>query len=788
MPNFNMSPGRRGYTLSTQGVQRTSAGPAINPVLVDSRAGGSIRAMHINPSAGRTEYTPTQVPKAVHSNFFEEAANLAGVWANAALEFQQREDKVAADNAVIQYETFAREAIYGGVGKDGKARPGYAGTKGSEAISAFDATAASLDAERDKLLMELNPAARQMAVMRMHNTHGVAMTRASSHRVTELERARVHSLISEAQSIAGEFEVDPDRAMSLAIDHSKKFDDPVQAAKVLANMVTTGVKTIRDQAIQNKKTPAEAQALMRDFFNKHREKLPESIEVSVSSYVEQQSEILRNKQEVERNKELRKQQSIAEFKGASVVYSIFTAGPAAFGELASYRNHLYTNVFPDDPQRAKEVLSKNYKQALQSIALSEGYESAEVIWKNLQTRVSQGIPLATVDVMADVTAYMAGPLKNTVKTLQVDQIAEEKRDLFVRGMQATTPEELKALQDELTMSDMKAESMAFMNGFFMNRIASITKSRTDELISEQNLNYLRLRGDAERGNTPKFKYDIYKAVETQEISDTHAAKLLDRAEKFAEQKTKPGYYNLKTELKQLVDTEELYYDPDSRTVGFISMLSPDRKDQLKQRLKYLNKSPEVLKNLTIQAMMQEAEQWVNDPAHKDRTYSHWISEFYSQQPGVKENFLINLINRAVGILQMDYQKAFGPTPYIEEAPRVEYEFGQTPTGKEESYAPLSRTGKPPVPSVLAPSHAKIGGTVQEYAYTTVPSTYKTKYRDLNTDSLLALQMIRERRSSIDEHPIDSITSWVNQVMKTPEFEEWKTKKLQTLRLKESSPK
>lgn len=203
--------------LASQRVKTQSAGAQASPVLLSGNAINRISAPRISaPSvplgAAKTRFTPLPVPEIQKDTLtatLEGAADFSTVAVDAAMKYQERENKVYATHAAVGYETKLRELLYGTEDEEGNYQKGYLATNGAESIGAHKNLQQSVDELYEETLNNLEPAVRQKAMLSLSSSRDTALSKAATHRAGQLQVAEENAQYERRQSTVLEISVDP---------------------------------------------------------------------------------------------------------------------------------------------------------------------------------------------------------------------------------------------------------------------------------------------------------------------------------------------------------------------------------------------------------------------------------------------------------------------------------------------------------------------------------------------------------------------------------------------------
>jgi hypothetical protein len=110
-----------GQQLSTG--QASSGG--LRSSLLSGRAVGRLRAPQVNPNAANVRWSNQAVPTVKDNALLRDTLALGNTLVAETERFNERRDRVLANEALLEYKDNARKTLYGEVGEDGKIYGGY---------------------------------------------------------------------------------------------------------------------------------------------------------------------------------------------------------------------------------------------------------------------------------------------------------------------------------------------------------------------------------------------------------------------------------------------------------------------------------------------------------------------------------------------------------------------------------------------------------------------------------------------------------------------------------------
>jgi len=773
--------------LASQRLNVGGSPGGLSPVLLSSAAAGRVRAGRINPNAANVRYTDMPVPQIQTSTILDSAAKFSQVMYGEALAFQDRKDTVAADNLVNDYDQEMRRLWTGHQDDKGNFVKGYSSTEADEAVAEYGNAVTRADQALASRLSGAPENVRLKASLRLNAIKNQFVGRASVHNAKQLRVAEDRARMQSMQQAFEEVEVDPENGWRRIRNIAGQYQSPDEKVQALDNGMTYTTSKIYDEAIAAGASEDVAFTKANQFFQQHREELPELVEASVSSKLNQQKDIVIRNMEARAKKAQEAYKKRLEIQGADAVFQMLHGGPETMKNLGKFSERVM-EAYEDSPAQGRRVIIESYKSSLRNLMQIDPEGGADVAWANLQqTMLKENMLIGDTFVIGELESFVKTTLKNEAKTLQAEQLSNEKQSIYSNIMKAESLSDIKTIKSSILEADIPAEAMSFLNNAAENRAKEISGEFTEIEKVKQNMTYLELRGEAEGGPTPGYKKQVYDAVENNSLKISDAKALLTRAEKFAVGAVSPDYGKLKTELKSTVSLEELYYDPRTKQVGFWNMLPEEEKEQVKQAQENFGKSEEVMQRLAVSALLNQAEIWRKNPENQGKTYMDWYTDFFSQQPEIKRGALSNFVRSSWNTLQ----GMGAPAPLlVEDGPlqeEVSYPWGQRseqPVGEvvhQGSGVTVVQRQVPQTANVPAAPQS-----IEDYAFTTIPDNRKAQYSSMSPEQLLAMQYLREGLAArdgkqyLDEYPISSINKWVQRALSDPGFEQWKQNKIESI--------
>lgn len=772
------------------------SGGGLQPTLINTPgrfaapSGAGISAPRLNVNAGNMSFTPLQAPEINVTEEWQAAARFSQTLLDETFKFQDRQDQLNADLLVLDYERKQSDQWNGYTDQDGNWIEGASTRKGKEYIDTHEGFVTGSDQAFQELLMNSSESVRQKAFLRMYDVRNTYMTRAAAKKAAAQDYAEEQRLLAEHQQIYKEIEIDPDRGWEQL---KTLAGDPRFGVEQKIDMMTKGAvyttEKIYSTSLREGASKEVAFTKAKEWFEAHRDELPEGAETAVDSTLRQQEAAIAKEKEKAFEKALAKQQSLIEFKGAGTVFQLLVGGETTMEGLQAYAETVF-GAFADKPEQIAKVLTDNYKDAFRGLMQTKGYDYARVAFENMKkVALEKELTFGPPELYTDMQAFIDGQLYTESQNMDRVSRVNRKRGIYQGILQAETPEELDAITNRLAEDQsLQAEELMTLNGAAENRKKELNKNVDAATKMIQNTNFLGMRLEAENGLTPDFEERVLDEYAAGNIGFEQSKELLARAEKYTTNQVSPQYKTLKTEIKGLVDLEEMYYDPTNGQVGFWNMLDPAQQAVIKEAQERTGWSDKRMKALAVSSIMDEAERW------RKRTgedYSQFIPTYFSQKPEIKRG----VVSRITRNIWNSVGPGGGPAPMlpVESGPiqkEVAYEgYGEAPTGTTPGARPKTQTLNASG-LTLEESQATVEGTtvekrgevkIAEFAQNSVPEKYKTRYADKDTQWLLALQMVREQRPFIDYYSDSEVENIVNAVFMTPEFGAWLKNKEATLR-------
>jgi len=255
------------YTLATGRSNSGGVTGQLRPSLLRAStrgARGTVKGGQINPRSGNIGFTPYQVPTPVENMVSKGAQYFLGVTADAAFKYEQRESDYFANAAVLRFSEQARKGYGGYYDEQGNFVAGYASSKGILAKPAFEQYKAGLDEVFNSTLENLEPRVRQKALLQMQSVKNQYLSKAATHRVTQMTIAQEQQRFMQRTEISAVIAADPSllkvdpRTGRLPTDqfginikqrYVSTFNDPTKAAPAWWGMVSVVNKKIYLEAV-----------------------------------------------------------------------------------------------------------------------------------------------------------------------------------------------------------------------------------------------------------------------------------------------------------------------------------------------------------------------------------------------------------------------------------------------------------------------------------------------------------------------------------------------------------
>jgi hypothetical protein len=202
MAEFTLSTKRSKSGGGSRGLQNQLLGP-------NTLSGLNLNAGRIDPNAGQIGYTNAPIPNTVEDQTSKGIQTFMGATAEAAFQYQEREAKYQASQAVLHYSEIARKAYSGYEDADGNYVPGYASQQGDAARTAFPTFQGGLEGAFEDMTEGMEPRVKQHALIGMQNAKNQAMAKASTHRVTQLKLAEEEQRVKKRTNVVNAIAANP---------------------------------------------------------------------------------------------------------------------------------------------------------------------------------------------------------------------------------------------------------------------------------------------------------------------------------------------------------------------------------------------------------------------------------------------------------------------------------------------------------------------------------------------------------------------------------------------------
>jgi len=672
---------------------------------------------------------------------------------------------VLADEAVLQYDDDLRNKWVGYADAEGKNVPGYSHLKGIEANDARSSADSYTQESMDGIMGNLDPGVRIKAAHRLKQTQNKYRSRIADHNAKELKVAEEQVRQVGVQEAYKEFEANPQDGWVDIVASAGKSPTEVGRVRLMEQGINFAIGKIYNGTLTSEGgSKQSAQNAAVAFFEKVRNQLPEAAELSASSKLLQQQQAIDASANADRKEAISRQQSVVEYRGSTALTESLRGGIDTIQNIGIYTDQVM-RTWPDDMNKAGAVLEGHWEESLRSLMHTGGYELAKTAFNNtVDLSKETGMFMGNEATVSKIQSFIDSTLWTESNNIKREGIVAEKKVIFKGIMGANTPVEINELVAQIGGSDMPAESMSMLYGLANNKNKEITSTYKEEEKRIHNLNHLDLNEAAENGLTPEF-YDLVMDMassESPQITTTQAMQVIEQARRFSTNKADPEYKALKSEISTLVDMTNMYYDIETDSVGFQSMLGEKDLKKITERMAGLNRTPAQMKQLAVQSMLREATKWRARPGNEDRPYSEFMLEFSTQNPGVKRSIMSTIAHR-ISSSWYDPAALIGqgtPEDTYKQEPSKYETYGDTTTTE----APLNPRGEEIIQrgrgahSVMVPttegkaiqanmSAASRGGSmvvsIEERAIATIPPKYKDKYAGLPTEQLMAMQYIRE---------------------------------------------
>ena len=183
---------------------------SLTPVLLSGNAGGNISGgPRIDPNAANVRTASMPVPKIQVDNTLQMAASAGMEMSQSAFKFQQREDSYFAEKLVLSYRQKVRDSFEGASDAEGNFKPGYNSSKGDASSSGYNEFQSLVEETRSQLLANASPSVKQKALLGMASVRNTYLTRAASHRSSQMKIADEELRYERRQDAVREMSTDP---------------------------------------------------------------------------------------------------------------------------------------------------------------------------------------------------------------------------------------------------------------------------------------------------------------------------------------------------------------------------------------------------------------------------------------------------------------------------------------------------------------------------------------------------------------------------------------------------
>jgi len=375
---------------------RSSSGSGVTPTMLGgslSSASGSvsaIRAPTIDMRAANVQFTPVDLPKINVDTSIEAGAKLAGVMVKSAIDYQDRENSVRAQDAVLRVSDIMQRQYYGGVDSEGNKVAGYASTKGIGASDSYDPYVAGMNEAIMGVLKEYDPAVQQKAMLRIADVHNTYKSRAARHRAEQLLVEEQDKVVRTIDSALRESENDPNwlfqvnpvsgmrRIDDITGRHAKTFQEKQELQSSLISGVFSSIR------YRPGKDAVESFKEAKDWYDANKDALLEIPQRDVESQLQvmEGAAATAAKKINDKALEARKQDIVN--GGPEFVYHMLQNGKYSYAHVATFIDSLNA-VYENDYSKADDAMLVFIKEAAKNMAVdpNSSYEAAVAEVTNL---------------------------------------------------------------------------------------------------------------------------------------------------------------------------------------------------------------------------------------------------------------------------------------------------------------------------------------------------------------------------------------------------------------------
>ena len=377
------------FKLPSVSPSLTGGSSSVRPSLFDT---SSIRS-GISPGGLRapvSRQAQVPIPKVQEDRTLVELNKFGGVLVNSAIRVREKKDKLFSDEAVLEYNDYARKRFFGYDKEDGERVKGYKDFVGVDAVDEAYSYQEDVDKKAQEILGRLSPAQRQKAALRIANTRSVALNRGATWHSQQQNVAKTQALFVEAEDIRKEIAVNATRAWasqgglpSMVDQHAAKYPDPKQAALVKGQMGEYTVFNAYNSVAENGGGAEDRYKAAREAYKMVGGSIPAKTKQYLRHWLGQKKDSLKADMERENKKAFQRQLVNLNSNASGSLIKIF-ATPGAEKEAVDFINVLYSaNAGTKDG--GQKVVRENLETSLYYVAVQspEGIQAAKDSYEHL---------------------------------------------------------------------------------------------------------------------------------------------------------------------------------------------------------------------------------------------------------------------------------------------------------------------------------------------------------------------------------------------------------------------
>jgi hypothetical protein len=204
-------------------------GSPLSPVQFNPNAGGSVRITNasVNPNVGNARYTDVPNKPYVQDNTMQNVLSLENTIVKRTQELTDQKMEILAQEAIGEYQDYARKMFYGDT--ENKIR-GYAQYEGVDAMDRHDTYQKEITSKQEELLLNLDPAARQKALLGMHDIANRYLNKGASHYAKAVQVGDIQKDVFRGKEIRKDIDVKGSESWSdgSVLNRVKIIKDPLK--------------------------------------------------------------------------------------------------------------------------------------------------------------------------------------------------------------------------------------------------------------------------------------------------------------------------------------------------------------------------------------------------------------------------------------------------------------------------------------------------------------------------------------------------------------------------------